>query len=1719
MPIAVEPAQGLLCSPQQKELLSRFCSPESWKIPLPTYSMKWQLSSSFTSFDRFSYTWQAVASHHPVLRTSISLKDNFFDLNIRNRASRIQIQSANTDLARKTALETAELGIFVEDTVASLCLRIHYALVDRPSLARIRHDFDLFYNGLACEPHTPFKNYVSHIHHRDHQKALSFWRETMSGAVTSLTYGIPTVLQGKERTYYRAVDPQLLQDISRFCEAYSVSIRHFFHATWALVQYRHTAAADGTVVFAVSGRDTTVPECNTYVGFTEQLYPIKIQIGSQFSALDWIMQVSKVDRDSASNAFIGYERIAREILPLEVQVHLLLDDGLEIVEEGFDNPLFPLILNFDPKNGSMTATYHSNMDRKENLVFLVGHLITAMEAVVAEPRTQIGQIPIISKDEQAFLAAHSEPLTQPVPGLVHRLVEREAETTPDKEAINFEGQSSLTYAELNRLSNQVARQLKTKRGDNVPVCMDRSPYLIIALIAILKTGAAYVVLDPESPNDRCDFIVSDVQAPLVLTDVLSRNRFAESLSIEHLVESASQFEGTNLYVRQDPSDIVYIIYTSGSTGKPKGVILEHQAAFTGLDAFPELTGLRQLLFHNPVFSAAQRSIWSTLKQGGCLCLARKENLTTRISDMINRMHVNVIDVTPSTASLIDPESVPTLRRLTVAGELISPALLPIWMGRVELLNAYGLSEVTQINWRHRMLPGQNPQNIGRPVDSTRSYVLIPGTTQHASILEPGELCLGGHQLARSYLNRPKKTEESFLRNPFGPGTIYRTGDMVVTHPDGSIEMIGRIDFQVKINGQRVEPGEINYYLQKHAGVFDSCTASATVAGKKSLVAVVVPKDYRSWSSLSHELRQMLRQQLPSYMVPPYWLAVPELPLNINGKVDVPMVVQIAESTPRENMLIHYLSKRRGFMQSPLTSVQESMRATWSEALNIPAAEISLDDSFLDLGGSSLEAIMVTSSARARLIDVKSQDIMLQESLRDVVNVSREMASPLEQATIQPFSLLPKGSQLDRSSLEDAWPVTPSQEPLIADLLLGGTQYVYSKILRPNKWGIKTFKAAIATLIKRNALLRSTFIEHGSTYLQLIQKQADLPWEMSSKSLKEYTESGESQSLALGKPFCRLVQTKSGELVVTFHHALFDYWSSRFFHDDIAAIINQKPLPERPFYNQYVRYISEQDESKSQQFWRSYLQGAQATLLGDPKRRRPELVVTDTGVDLHSLSKDLGIPMGSLVYAAWATVLSFETGLTDLTFAATFSGRDIPIPDILRMYGPTVTSVPIRIHIEDKLTLSEVGKAVQFEVMRVSEHTSCGLRTILRASGQNSMLFNTAVNFLLRPTSDAEGEFDFLDNQSSLVSDHIKLEVDSQYTGKLSLTSSLGNAVSHSILDKITTVFKCFERQAETLVGDIFSKLRPSNLPWDDSRMLEVSQFPLAHSLFEKRATTHSFKVAIANEHGEELTYQQLNEKANQLATFLRGKGVRLETVIPLYLDKSLNTLIGMLGIWKAGAAFCALDPVNPPERNALILRELKAMMVITDKANVSGLVSSGVEAVILDELNLDAFDSESISLQELNGQNLAYILYTSGSTGTPKGVMITHGSVAAASQGMIKAALVTDEWRSLWALNYIFDGSYFDVFPLLGAGGTLFVVPQQVVFSDIAGYINRLKVTHLNVTPTIARTFTPDDVPDLKVLIVGGEPLHQGILDIWANRITVYNNYGPTEGESNPLNL
>ncbi|KAB8069044.1 hypothetical protein BDV29DRAFT_161837 [Aspergillus leporis] len=462
------------------------------------------------------------------------------------------------------------------------------------------------------------------------------------------------------------------------------------------------------------------------------------------------------------------------------------------------------------------------------------------------------------------------------------------------------------------------------------------------------------------------------------------------------------------------------------------------------------------------------------------------------------MEINFFDITSTAAALLSPDDVPSLRRMALGGEMANPAVVQTWAHRVELLSSYGLSECTQLNWRYRLQRDVGARIVGPPFDTTTSYILTPGTTELLPLLVPGELYLGGAQLAREYLNKSEETERSFIRNPFGQGRLYRTGDMAVRHADGSIEMIGRIDFQVKINGQRVDPGEPNSIIQIFEGVEHSAVVPAIVNKKMVLVAVVVSRVDVEWEALVSKLRSAQATRLPLYMTPSFWVPMSSLPLNRNGKVDVSAIRKIVDYLGQSGELLPERQKTR-VEESALTRDEKTVRKLRAKFLPIPESDIFLEDSFISLDGTSLEAIQVVSQLQSEYaLSLRVEDIILSDSLSRVASIAQKrLIEGKADDLTAPFALLQESLSLEdlglsTSEIEDAYPVTPFQEAAIANTLMGGTSYIYSRSYSFDGYSCDNVKDALVSLMKTERCLRTTFVPEGISFLQVVRKTADLP---------------------------------------------------------------------------------------------------------------------------------------------------------------------------------------------------------------------------------------------------------------------------------------------------------------------------------------------------------------------------------------------------------------------------------------------------------------------------------------------------------------------------------------------------------------------------------------------------------------------------------------------------
>ncbi|KAL2751784.1 hypothetical protein ACRALDRAFT_1078267 [Sodiomyces alcalophilus JCM 7366] len=1629
--------------------------------------------------------------------------------------------------------------------------------------------------------------YLDHQSAKDPTTAVQYWEEVFRtiGPQPRL-HPFPLERQWPRTETTLTAPDHVLEAALVFAGRHGIRLDSLLYTVWAIVSTRHMAENQRTSIFAITGRDQSFLGYDTVLGPVDQDFPLVLSLPNEnMDFLSWIRQVEEVAADASAHASIGFKRILETSSAVHPQVKVSIDrtsDGQNVMTADDD---FSLVLNLSASRELKLNARHNLSVPRADVQALLQHVLATLEHAVENPGTDISALSIMSRAETRLLHDYGKAAFRSSSGLVHNLVEQQARLSPNADAIQYETDEPLTYSTLNRRSNQLARRIRPWGAMYVPVHMRVSANMIVALLAILKAGAAYVILDPDAPAARKSFIIEDVRAGFVLADENTAGEFPNELehNINDLLRESLNNDDTNLATGQTPDDIAYVIYTSGSTGKPKAALLSHRAAFNGLLSHSKVENLRRLLFFNPVFSAAQRCIWATLTRGGCLCLASKDNLTVNAARTINLMQVNAVDMTSTTAALISPDKVPSLQQMALGGELVNPAVVEAWAGRVQLMSSYGLSEVTQLNWRHRLQNQANARVIGRPFDTTTAYILTPGGTELSPLLIPGELCLGGAQLARGYLNDPEETERRFIQNPFGQGRLYRTGDLAVRHADGSIELMGRSDFQVKINGQRVNPSEPNTIIQLHELVEQSAVVPAHVGNRMTLVAVIVSRagsGTGEWESLVGQLRSSLAKRLALYMIPSFWVPMAELPLNANGKVDMRAIRDVVEGLAQSGQLLPNSSSTE-IDEAVLTDNERVIRKVWADVLSIPELGIPLKHSFVALGGSSLEAIQAVSQLQSQYsLSLRVQDIILGKSLSHVASLAQHQSDEVEPGqhatSTAPFELLPESAMaslaqlgIDIAEIEDAFPVTPFQEAVVAETMMGATHYIYSRAYSFESYGPDAVKDALVSLMASNRYLRTTFFPQGMSFLQVVRKTAAVPWETSDMDLREYMQQQTSKPMHAGDLWWRAAALPGNVLVITMHHALFDYWSNEFLPQDLASVLQGTGQDKRPDLSLYVQYLNQHDEGTTRAFWEKHLLGARPTVLGNNQlgQASPDNTVSATlGLDIKQSASRLKVTPSVLLYGAWSIVLAMAGSTDDVVMGVTLSGRDTPVPGILRMAGPTLAVAPLRIKVDAANSVETHLEHVQSTLWDVARNSAYGLRNILKATRQPKDLINTTVNFLIKiPMSTQQSRgLRRLPEQSIAPPENIKLELSNDNLDQVTLSSTLDPAFAQTLVDSVAAMLQVAADAPSTKLGEFRLVPPRDQLPnghshqetldlqlaesvhsesekqsatppesWSSASTTELfhiqsekhaekpgdwfsastkgPEHELGHSAFLRIAAAYPWKTAVEDSAGDRLTYAGLGIKVNRLAGLLREKGVVLEQLIPLLLEKSINTVVAMLGVMVAGGAFLPLGPDNPRERNLGILEDSEAKLVITDRLNAHFFNDTEYEIIVMDDVHWEDIPIERQVVPGLTPDSLAYVIYTSGSTGKPKGTLLPHRALATAVEGINESMNRPSSDRVLWSQNYSFDGSFFSLFSSLASGCTLCVAPQNTILANLAELINKMRVNHVTMTPSMASLLHPDEVPTLEVLGTGGEPVSTHMLTVWAPRITVYSAYGPTE--------
>ncbi|RKH29629.1 amino acid adenylation domain-containing protein [Corallococcus praedator] len=1339
------------------------------------------------------------------------------------------------------------------------------------------------------------------------------------------------------------------------------------------------------------------------------------------------------------------------------------------------------------------------------------------------------------------------------------LFEARARETPEAVALRFEG-GALSYDTLNRRANRLARRLQAQGvglDQPVGIRVDRTPETLVGLLGILKAGGAYLPLDSSHPVDRLNVMIEDAG----LRVLVGRREDVQGLRFQgHVVEPSSPDEpleerdAWNVRGGAGPDSLAYVLFTSGSTGRPKGVCIPHRgvarlvldAGFMGFR--PDDRVLQAASFS---FDASTLEVWGALLNGATLCLLSQETLLSPPL-LAARLERDAVSVAVLSTSLFHqlaaaiPDAFRQLRVLMVGGDVLDPK----WVAHVmahgkpqRLLNSYGPTECTTSATAHEIRSPPEPGTsipIGGPLANLQVYVLDDALALRP-VGEVGELYIGGEGLARGYLNRPDLTRERFLPDPFRDAPearLYRTGDRARWREDGTLEFLGRVDHQVKIRGARVELAEIESALRGHGQVGDAVVRVHEASpGDKRLVAYVSPREGASPDAT--ELLVHLRSRLPAFMVPHAVMVLDRLPLNPSGKVDL-------QQLPAPHF-------GAGDGEAPREGLEREVARVWAEVLGTEQA--GTQDRFLDSGGDSLLAV--------RFIERLDQALAVRLPVRALFeNPTLEaLARRVEAARGEARGLdLPPVVPVDRRG---PLPLSDAQRQLWLLHQVAPRSAFYNEpftLYLPGDIEPEALEQAFHSLIARHEVLRTTFGSTPEGPLQRIQpgtafrlRSVDLrpvPEGLRSAKAARLTtqEAREPFDLERG-PLLRatLMRLSASEcrLALVMHHLVVDGFTMATFlqelHRFYRAAIDGRPAELAPMPLQYADAAAWQQGPRYREAIAPHLGYWKRTLAGAPhlelptQRPRPPVqgfrgakhfvrIPRDLLEAVKALGRREDATLFMTMLSAFGALLHRYSGSDDLVIGGAFSGRGRE--ELRTISGHFVNLLPLRLRFSEGLSFRALVGRVRQVCLEALEHQDAPLVRIVEAvnpariPGANPLL---QVSCTLEPPISVPGsgwrvEPHDVDTGTSKLD--LSLELDERPDGMSVRLEYALDLFDPWMISQLGEHFVTLLREA-VRDPDVSVSALPLLSEQEKTRLLEWAQGPAEdvstadclHHPFEAQAERTPEAPALVFQ-GRVMNYRTLNAEANRLAHHLRSLGVGPGDLVGLCLQRSFEMIIGVLATLKAGAAYVPLDPSYPQARLEFTARDAGLKLVLAQEATRSLVAGTGARVLGLEQLR-ETLAGASVENPRVpvTGEDLAYVIYTSGSTGQPKGVLLGHRGAVHLCETVAARFGFGPGVRALQFTRFGFDFSVAEIFPTLFSGATLYLLAQAEVTpgEELADFLASQRIHIAMFTPAALSPMAWRALPDLKVLVVGGEEVPEQLVDTWAPGRRFIQVYGPTE--------
>ncbi|WP_146151814.1 non-ribosomal peptide synthetase [Ahniella affigens] len=1814
----VEPAEGRLVAPVSyaqrqlwliNELEGRDASglyniPLSWNLDGPVDPS--QLESAFgdllarhevlrTHFVEIDgEPWQFIAPEEPFKLVCRDLRDQVDPVAAASALAAADLQQG-FDLRRGPLLRAQLLRLAEDRHMLLVCL--HHIAADGWSMGILARELNELYRA-RVEQRTPVLpvlpvQYGDYAHWQRNQvqnleSQLQWWQQQLTNLPAC--HSLPTDRPRPSRPSHRGatLSHDMPATVASALQALSTEERATAYMTllagFQLLLARLSGASDIVVGTAVTNRPFA--ELEGLIGFFVNTLVLRQSVDTSLSFRDLLKQVRERVLAAYQRQDAPFEQVVQAVRPersasyhplvqLMFSVERLLPDAesaanqvapsnAEVTDDVSNWAKFDLsLLVREGETLSCSITYATDLFDRASMVRLLSEYERLLTAVSTDPDRPLNQLDLLQASERAELLETGAGDVVAVPsGTVHAAFEARVNLHPERIAVQMDGRG-ISYAELNATANRLARRLLAagiQRESIVGIFCPRSIEQVVAILAILKAGAAYLPLELSYPKTRLADLTREAGAALVLTFDGLQDKLPDTLPTITLdaPNDWQQFDESNLALECAGSLLAYVIYTSGSTGTPKGVEIEHRQLLNLWSSLrrpiADALGSRdwRTSMNAPLVFDSSVKQWLQVLDGATLCpvpeAARHD--AGQLWQFIETERITVLDLTPSLLqTLLDVATERQLallpRVLLIGGEAISARLWQTLLelsGRygVQAFNVYGPTECT-VDTTMAAIQSACPQPvIGRPLNNVRLYVLDHDGNPCA-VGMAGELYVAGAGVARGYRSRPDLTAERFVeRMVLGRlERLYRTGDWVRWKEDGTLEYFGRRDGQVKLRGFRIELGEIAAVLESQSGVRQAVVVVAGEGPSAQLVAYVVGE------ADTDGLRDALAERLPAYMVPTAWMSLPALPLNTNGKIDV-RALPAPELTAREYV-------------APTDALEQTIVSVFEELLG--QSPISVHDHFFALGGHSLLAMRAAARINQLLgVDLPAYRVFDLATVAELAPVVRDLQRAGKAVLILRYTGDRRRMPLSMAQ-QRLWLV----EKMHGDAIAG----LYNIPFRTRLQGplsVPALESAVSNLVARHESLRTRFVEAADQVWQCVEPAATVQIEqrdLRSESdpiaaLHDVSQAWAAQAFDLAAgPLFRIQLVCLGAdqhaLLMCLHHIIADGWSMGVLAEELTelydAALNQREPNVRPLPIQYGDFAhwqrtQEHDFDAQLQWWRQELSDLPTCHSLPTARPRPAQLGYRGATLSHDLSASVARSVQALAHeeratafmtllAAFQVLLAQQSGASDIVVGTPTANR--PNPELQGLIGFFVNTLVLRQQVDDTLSFRGLLRQVRERVLAAYQRQDVPFEQIVQAINPErsaahhplfQILFSTErVAGLANANREADGGA-AADESSDWAKFDLSWVVREGDTLSCSLTynTDLFDAAGMNRMlgyyERLLTAVSANPDLALNRLDLLSDAERAWLLAQGTGPVLPVSELGV-HRQFE-REVLRSADVPAVVFGSEVLTYAALNARANQLAHHLRSLGVGPECLVGLYLPRSIDQIVGVMAIWKAGGAYVPMDVSHPTGRLESMLADASPLVILTHEGLVSRLPETSAVVLRMEQSATYAgYSAENLS-DDGSGSRLAYVLYTSGSTGKPKGVEIEHGSLSSLAAAWVHQRGEQKVGRHV-AINapMVFDVSVQQLLQLL-SGATLYPVPEQTRLDIDAlwRFMEASRLDEFDCTPSLMQVLL-DTLTEArrgwlpKMLLVGGEAISERqwrqLLGLRGYGIEACNGYGPTE--------